>query len=175
MQAGNQAFHQQIEELYSDHHNWLQRWLCRKLGDAFDAADVAQDTFMRVLTAPDSSTEKQNGWNLMEPRAYLTLIAKRLVSNLHRRRSLENAYVEALALMPPACVMSPEQQRMILETLQEIDAMLDSLPAKVREAFLMAQMEELPYQQIAARLDVSERTVKRYLVQAMARCIVLCQ
>lgn len=38
-----------IEVLYSDHHGWLQDWLRRRLGNAFDAADLAHDTFLRVL------------------------------------------------------------------------------------------------------------------------------
>ncbi|MCA1324911.1 sigma-70 family RNA polymerase sigma factor [Herbaspirillum sp. alder98] len=173
MQAGNSPHHQQIEDLYADHHSWLQRWLHGKLGDAFDAADIAQDTFVRVLAAPDSTPEKQRDWALTEPRAYLTLVAKRLMANLYRRRTLEKAYLDALALMPQAQAMSPEQQRIILETLQEIDALLDNLPSQVRAAFLLAQVDGLGYLEIAQRLALSERTVKRYMVQAMAHCIVV--
>ena len=35
--------------LYSTHHGWLHNWLRAKLGNSFDAADLAQDTFIRVL------------------------------------------------------------------------------------------------------------------------------
>ncbi|MEG0885070.1 MAG: sigma factor-like helix-turn-helix DNA-binding protein, partial [Janthinobacterium sp.] len=58
-------------------------------------------------------------------------------------------------------------------TLHRIDAMLDGLGAKVRTAFLLSQLEGMAYADIAARLRVSERTVKRYMVQAYAQCIVL--
>ncbi len=34
-----------IEALYSGHHGWLYATLKRKLGNAMDAADLAQDTF----------------------------------------------------------------------------------------------------------------------------------
>ncbi|MCP2821025.1 RNA polymerase subunit sigma-24, partial [Salmonella enterica subsp. enterica serovar Typhimurium] len=33
----------EAEDLYRGHHGWLQGWLRRKLGDAMDAADIAQD------------------------------------------------------------------------------------------------------------------------------------
>ncbi|WP_354670267.1 sigma factor [Janthinobacterium sp. SUN073] len=79
---------------------WLPGWLHRKLGHAGDAPDLAQDTFLRVLTAPDNYPEKQAGWRLREPRAYLTLIGKRLMAKLFRRRSLEQAYLDALLLVP---------------------------------------------------------------------------
>ena len=93
--------------------------------------------------------------------------------NLYRRRALEQAYLEALALMPEPMAPSPEEQAIILETLQQVDAMLDGLKPPVRAAFLLAQLEGLGYAEIATHLGLSERTVKRYMVQAMARCIVL--
>jgi RNA polymerase sigma-70 factor (ECF subfamily) len=61
---------------------------------------------------------------------------------------------------------------LLLEALQQIDAALDGLPAPVRTAFLLAQLEGLGHAAIAARLGRSERTVKCYMVQAMACCIV---
>ena len=163
----------EVAALYADHHGWLQGWLRRKLGNPFDAADLAQDTFVRLLAAPDDTPEKQGDWQLREPRAYLTLIAKRLLANLYRRRSLEQAYLEALGAMPEPMAPSPEQQAIILETLQEIDALLDGMAPRVRQAFLMAQLEGLGYAEIAVQLAVSERTVKRYMAEAMARCIFL--
>ena len=48
-----------------------------------------------------------------------------------------------------------------------------ALAPAVRQAFLMAQLEGLGYVEIAPRLGVSERTVKRYMAEAMAHCILL--
>lgn len=173
MSAAHSPDHHHIAALYTDHHGWLQGWLRRKLGHAGDAADLAQDTFVRLLDAPDATPEKQGGWQLREPRAYLTLIAKRLLANLYRRRSLEQAYLEALAQLAETMAASPEDQAIILETLQQVDAMLDGLKPPVRAAFVLAQLEGLGYAEIATRLRLSERTVKRYMAQAMARCILL--
>ncbi|MBO9356063.1 sigma-70 family RNA polymerase sigma factor [Bordetella petrii] len=167
------ASHLSVETLYCDHHGWLQAYLRRKLGNSSDAAELAHDTFVRILAAPAHTPERQAGWHLNEPRAYLTIIAKRLVSNFYRRRSLEQAYLDVLATMPQPSVASEEQRLIILESLQEIDALLDSLTPKLRSAFLMAQLEGLPYAEIARQLAVSERTVKRYVTDALARCILL--
>lgn len=38
-----------VAELYTDHHTWLHGWLRRKLGCSHRAADLAHDTFLRLL------------------------------------------------------------------------------------------------------------------------------
>lgn len=171
--SANNLVSQSVEKLYTHHHQWLRLWLQHKLGHAADAADIAQDTFMRILSAPGHIADQHAGWQLQEPRAYLTVVAKRLVANLYRRRALEQAYLDAIALLPEQSVPAAEHRLIILETLQQIDHMLDGLPEKVRSAFLLAQREDMPYAEIAIRLHVSERSVKRYMVQAMARCIMV--
>jgi len=74
--------------------------------------------------------------------------------------------------MPEPLAPSPEQQLLILEALHEIDAALNALPARARQAFLLAQLEHLPYEEIAQRLQVSVRTVQRYIVQGYEQCLL---
>lgn len=62
---------------------------------------------------------------------------------------------------------------MIVETLLEIDAMLNRLNPKARQAFLLAQIDGLTYREIATQLDVSERMVKKYMAAAMIHCLLL--
>ncbi|MCH3781271.1 RNA polymerase subunit sigma, partial [Campylobacter jejuni] len=85
--------------------------------------------------------------------------------NLWRRRDLEHAYLQALAQRPEASAPSPERRALVLEALVEIDAMLQRLPARAREAFLLAQLGGYTYAEIGRRLDVSERMVKKYMAQ----------
>ena len=161
--SDEQAFHR----LYRDHRSWLEQWLGRRMGNGWDAADLSQDAFIRVLAGSQSIED------LQEPRAYLKTIGKRLLINLHKRRSLEQAYLDALGHLPEACVPSPEQRWMVLETLQALDELLDGLPAVVRRAFLLSQLEGLGYREIAERLSVSERSIKRYMAQAYEHCLLV--
>ncbi|MEH3024297.1 MAG: sigma-70 family RNA polymerase sigma factor [Pseudomonas oryzihabitans] len=156
-----------IRTLYLDHHGWLRERLQRRLGCLGQAADLAQDTFLRLL-AREGELER-----LREPRAFLATIAQGLLANHWRRQALERAYLEALAARPPEVQPSPEAQALILETLTELDALLDRLPGRVRQAFLLAQLEGLTYAVIAERLGVSERMVKKYMAQAMLHCLEL--
>jgi len=158
-----------LENFYREHRSWLENWLRCRLGNAWDAADLSQDTFVRVLASQHSEPLH----SLREPRAYLLTVGKRLLINHYQRRSLEQAYLQALATLPETVIPSPEQRWVLLETLQALDELLDALPLAVRRAFLWAQLEGLNYAQIAERLKVSERTVKRYMAQAYTHCLML--
>lgn len=155
-----------VERMYVDHHRWLDHWLRGKLGNAADAADLAQETFIRVLCAQVQA-------EIREPRAYLATIASRLVANLYRRRTLERAYLEVLAGLPEDSLPSLEEQALMREALLEMDRMLDGLGAKVKQAFVLAQFEGATYADIAARLGISVRSVASYVARAMAHCVML--
>lgn len=150
--------------LYEAHHGWLRAWLRRKLGCADKAADLAHDTFVRVLAQsrpvpPD------------EPRAYLSTIAHGLMVDHWRRLDLERAYQEVLAAAPVATAASPETRALTFEALLAIDAMLAALPEKAKRAFLLSQLDGLTYREIGNQVGVSERMVKKYMASAMLHCL----
>ena len=92
--------------------------------------------------------------------------------DLFRRNALERAWLEMLAQLPQAMVPSPELQHIQLETLQQVDAMLDGLSRKARAAFLFSQLEGLTYAEIAERLMVSVSSVKKYVARATEHCLL---
>jgi len=158
--------HHDAGSLYSSHHGWLHNWLWRKLGCRDGAADIAHDTFVRVLDAGTLDA-------LREPRAYLSTIANGLLVNHWRRLTLERAYLDALAQQEESLASSPEERALVIEALVQVDAMLDKLSPKAREAFLLSQFDGLTYSAIAAQLQVSERMVKKYMAQAMLQCLLI--
>ncbi len=153
-----------IEALYAGHHGWLYATLRKRLGNAMDAADLAQDTFTRILASQITV--------INQPRAYLSCVAKGILINWYQRKALEQAYLEALSQVPAHEVPSPEWRLIVLETLHDIDAMLDTLPPLVKRAFLLSQISGLKYDDIATQLGVSLITVKRYMKQAFVQCLL---
>lgn len=152
-----------IESLYLQHSSWLRAWLYHRLNNSSDAADLAQDTFVRVLQRRLSGQPGQ-------PRAYLRTIARGLVIDLWRHRDIERAWREAVAELPEEHTPSPETSLLAVEALVTIDRLLDELRPVVRKAFLLAQLEGLKCPAIAQRLGVSLASVERYIAQAMRHC-----
>ncbi|MFW1744634.1 sigma-70 family RNA polymerase sigma factor [Acinetobacter guillouiae] len=153
-----------ITQLYQEHHSWVYAWLYKKLGNSSDAADLAQDTFLRVMA-------RRQQIELLQPRAYLTTVAKGLMINWIQRKHIERAYLDVLALQPELEEISPEQHCLIIESLLEVTQLLEQLPVVVRDTFLYAQLEGLKYDEIAVKLDISLSSVKRYMKKAYVHCL----
>jgi len=169
MPAHDTLLLRQIEALYCDHHHWLKGWLRSRLGCSYQAADFAQDTFLRILAGSAAGGAVET---IREPRSYLATVANRVVIDHFRRKKLEEAYLDALSRRPEAVAISPEERVILLETLQELDAMLHGLGAKVRRAFLLAQFHGMAYGKIASELEVSVSSVKKYMAKATEHCLL---
>ncbi|MFN3986039.1 MAG: sigma-70 family RNA polymerase sigma factor [Rhodocyclaceae bacterium] len=152
-----------LDTFYRDHHGWLRGWLRKKLNCSHQAADIAQDTFVRLLVSERLPQAEH-------ARAYLTCIAKGLMVDQFRRRRLEQAYLEALAQVPEAHAPSPETRALVVETLIGIDTALHRLPRPVRETFLLSQFDGLTYAAIAERLGIAQATVRKYMLKATLAC-----
>ncbi|GLH33227.1 MULTISPECIES: sigma-70 family RNA polymerase sigma factor [Pseudomonas] len=166
MPANDLSLRSAVNHLYCEHHSWLNGWLRKRLGNAFDAADLTQDTFVRVIKA-------RSALDIREPRPYLSRIAKGLLIDLFRRRSLEQAYLETLAALPQAQHPSLEEQAIMLQALVEIDRLLQGLGPKVRQVFMLSQFDGLTYPQIAEQLNISVRSVNNYMAKAMEHCCLM--
>ncbi|MGH8816960.1 MAG: sigma-70 family RNA polymerase sigma factor [Achromobacter pestifer] len=160
-----------VAALYIENHAWLRNWLAYRLNSwgSSMADDLAHDTFVRIL-ASRAGTRRES---IQQPRAYLTTVAKGVLFSWMRRQTLERAWLDALATLPEPQHPSPEQQSIILETLHEIDAILDTLKPRVKQAFLMATLDGMKQQEIAQALGVSVPTIKSDIHKAYLACLSL--
>lgn len=165
MSTVEHALHAQLHLLYSDHHGWLLAWLRRKLGCPHQAADVAQNTFLRALTQPTSPAE----WH--QPRAWLTTTAQRLIVDAARRRALEQAYLAELSALAADhdTAPSPEELLAAVQMLTQLCAVLEAVSANARIAFVRHYLDGETHAVIAADLDVSTRMVQKYLAQVLVQ------
>ena len=158
--------HDEVHALYSDHHGWLYGWLRRKLGCPHRAADVAHNTFVRVLAARDALC------GIEQPRAWLTTTATRLIIDEARRARIEQAYLAELAALAQAGDghPSPEQTLIALQALEQIGAVLAQVPPKARAAFVRHYLDGETLATVAGELGVSTRMVQKYLAQVLLQC-----
>lgn len=166
MPVADPSLQSAVSSIYREHHSWLQLWLNRKLGCPFQAEDLAQNTFVRLIKSPDRD-------RLIEPRAFLTVLAQRELYSFWRRCELEKAFLQALHNLPEEFAPSTEELVRIRQQLAEIDALLAGLPLKVKQAFLMNRIEGRTHEDIGKTLGLSVATIERYMKQALIHCYVM--
>ena len=156
--------HALAASLFTGHQGWLLQRLLARLRNRAEAEDVTSETFLRVLHAGSLAA-------IREPRAYLTTVAKHILLQQWRRRDIEQAYLDTLALLPDAVQPSLEERAVLLESLARLARALDTLSPKARAAFLMSQLDGLSYAEIAGKLGVSASMVRQYMAQGLRCCL----
>lgn len=149
-----------VETYYDE----LRRFALRRTGSASLAEDVVQETWIRASTT--NATMPDN------PRAYLYRMTGNVaVDHLYRCRqraggTMDDLLPEQLASddpAPDAVVAGREELTILVDAVQE-------LPEKCRQVFLLYRGRGLTMRRIAARLEISEKTVEKHIARAMIHC-----
>ncbi|CAO4176700.1 sigma-70 family RNA polymerase sigma factor [Methylorubrum extorquens] len=149
-----------LEEIFRAHNGWLKNWLRKQSWTVQSAEDLASDVFCALLTVPNIGAIRQ-------PRAMMTTIARRLIYDECRRHDLHAAYKAELTFLPEVLEVSAEDRLILIQALQAVETILANLPRKARIAFLMSQIEGIPYAVIAVELNVSVSMVRKYVAQGL--------
>lgn len=153
-----------LDAAYRAHSSWLEGWLRRRTRCPQQAADLLQDTFCRLLERDGPAAPR----NI---RVFLAVVARRLLIDDVRRRQVERLYLAELAALGESVDdLTPERITQAASELAMILDFLSTLQAEVREAFLLRRIDGLPHADIAVRLGICDRTVKRHIARAYAAC-----
>ena len=154
------AFDDGFRKLFEGRFPELFRYLDRLTGDPALAADIAQESFIKL---------HQRGAMPEDPRAWLVSVANNLFRD-ERRRSSRRLRILArrspdttLADPPP----SPDADLLPAERRAAVRAALESLPERDRQLLLLRH-EGYSYRELATTLDLAETSVGTFLARATA-------
>ena len=155
-----------VERLFAEHRGALQSFFRRRIRSKADAADMAQEVYLRMLRISNQAA-------IRDPVPYLYTVANNLVKEhaVLDRRQASGINIEEVA--------THEQ----LETLPAFDGELDAAQRVARLQVVLEQLRPrwqaavelrfthgLSYREIALRLGVSQQMAKRYVAQALLHC-----
>jgi RNA polymerase sigma-70 factor (ECF subfamily) len=142
------------EELFNACYPRLAGWVRRLVDDDDTAHEIAAEAFTRLLAR----------WSSLEnPQSYLYMIATNLVRDHWRRTGRERRALRAVSAASPG---DP-----VLHPAQDVDvrALIQSLPDRLRQPFLLYHYGGFPIRDVATMLGRPEGTVKADLHQARSR------
>lgn len=159
-----------LEGLYERYHRQLYAYLVAMLRSKHGAEDVVQDIFVKL--------HRQIGsYRFQSPFHHwlFRLARNQAIDHLRREKvrrvtSLDAEPLEGTALRErvPAKGRDAQGQVLAQEKAVAVRAAVQALPVPFREVVLLREWEDLPYEDIAARLGLSVGTVKSRLFRARA-------
>jgi RNA polymerase sigma factor (sigma-70 family) len=139
----------------------------RMLGSVTEAEDIIQEAFLRLHDTV------QGGEHIKSPRAYFATVVTRLcIDHLRSARARRETYVDALpepliAELGTAADSDPASHAEMADSLSlAFLVLLESLSPEQRAAFLLHEVFDYPYDQIAAIVATSEQNARQLVVRA---------
>jgi RNA polymerase sigma-70 factor (ECF subfamily) len=151
-----------LKALYLAHRGEIQDYLDRRLRCKETAADLTQDTFIRL-------SEQMGRTRIENFRAYLFSSARNLFIDHTRRqehRKGEPLDAQEMSTLEPG-TPTLEQAAIANQQLSVLNQVIQSMPAPCREVFLLVRVEGLTYVQIGERLGISSKTAYSRMVKAL--------
>ena len=144
-----------LDELYRGHAAEVYRYAYAVLGNAADAEDVTQTTFVNALRA------LERGETPRKPSNWLITIAHNIVRQRFRQLQARPAEVELDREVPSA-----ERTDDDSPSIEELVRALQRIPPTQREALVMRELEGRPYKEIAEILGTSLGALETLLFRA---------
>jgi RNA polymerase sigma-70 factor, ECF subfamily len=152
-----------LSELYAANFIGVFKVCCRILGSSDDAADAVHEVFLR---APDSLRSSAAP---AQARAWLVAVARNHCLDMIRRRKRLETALTTLAAGPAT---SPEPERTVIDR-QTVDAILDHLGVRERQALWQSAVERRSLDQIARSLGMTYMATAQLLHRSRKRAALL--
>ena len=149
-----------LKSLFQEHYLSVCKSIHRFVRDKSTVEDIAQDVFIKFW-------EKRKQLNINSSvAAYLHRMGmNEAISYLRRQKHFETE--EILEQKPTDQKDSAEDQMLHSELKQNVNQAINELPPKCRTIFQMSRFEDLTYKEIAAKLDISVKTVENQMGKAL--------
>jgi RNA polymerase sigma-70 factor (ECF subfamily) len=138
--------HEWLADRFEEHRSHLRAVAYRMLGSLTEADDAVQDTWLRLSRSESGEVENLGGW--------LTTVIARVCLNMLRARNVRREESFEAHLPDPVISrdgeLQPEQEALLADSVGlALLVVLDTLAPAERLAFILHDMFQLPFEEIA--------------------------
>lgn len=148
-------------ELHSRYKAVLFIHAYRMLGNEDEAKDVVQELFTTLWSRRNDTPA------ISSLASYLYSAVRNKVLDCIARKKTEEKYIRSLALFMEEGENMTEKEIREKELTRLIEREISLLPARMREIFELSRYENLSYKEIAEELNISDKTVKKQVSNAL--------
>ncbi|WP_242411504.1 MULTISPECIES: RNA polymerase sigma factor [unclassified Burkholderia] len=145
------------------HYDDLVNHVRHRFGDRAFARDVVQDVCVQLLQRPPDE-------RIHTPLAFLRHLSIHRAIDRWRGEEARATHVDLTGLAAPdirSDDVDGEQVLTYQQTVRELERIIDDLPARCREVFILHKLHELSQDEVAAELRISRNMVAKHLARAM--------
>ncbi len=158
--------HEWLAERFEEHRAHLRSVAYRMLGSVTEADDAVQDTWLRFSRAGVDDVENLRGW--------MTTIVARVCMNMLRSRKARPEDPMGVHLPDPVVSpdgdIGPEQAALLADSVSlALIVVLDTLTPAERLAFVLHDMFDLPFDEIAPMVSRSSAATRQLASRARRR------
>jgi RNA polymerase sigma factor (sigma-70 family) len=155
-----------VQDTIRRYHDSLIRFLRQRLRVKEDAADIAQEAYIRMM-------QYEGSQKIQSPSSMLFRIAINVANDVSRaensRQRSEQVSIDGLEL--PSHQPSAVREIAAEQDLEILYAAIDELPPKCRQVFLLSRAQRMTYPQIAVHCGISVKMVEKHISHALAICM----
>ncbi|RKE56984.1 RNA polymerase sigma-70 factor [Sphingobacterium detergens] len=150
-----------ISALYHQYWESLFKQMMRILLDEDEAADVVQQTFLDLLEMKEKIPE------IKSVKSFLFIMGRNLAFKKLRRKLVNDTYRDFYASQYKEASSLIEEWIVFKELDDLIEKEIGKLPNKMKEIFILSRHAEMSYSEIAKKLNISDKTVKKQISNAL--------
>ena len=155
-----------LADRFEDHRAHLRAVAYRMLGSLTEADDAVQDTWLRLSRSGADGVENLGGW--------LTTIVARVCLNMLRSRTTRREEALGVHLPDPVIsspgVLQPDEEAVLADSVGlALLVVLDTLSPAERLAFVLHDMFQLPFEEIAPMVGRSSTAARQLASRARRR------
>lgn len=149
-----------FEKLFEIYHKRLYGFVFGLTRSKEDSEEIVQNAFIQVWKNRANFNEKYPF------HTYLFQIARNAFLNHNRKRINRRIFEEYFEIFTEQAVESTEEYMLFEETRKVVDTLINAMPPRRREIFILQKIEGLSRKEISERLNLSIVTIDSHLMKA---------
>ena len=152
---------QAFEQVFKRHYQHLHNLAGSILKDSQLAEEQVQEVFAKVWERREKLSDN------LKLFPYLITSVRNRCFNYLRDKQVEQKYLDYTQQQLREQILQYDYEDLDEELIGKMHSAIDTLPEKCKEVFQMSRFEQMSHKQIAAKLDISTKTIERHITKAL--------